>query len=88
MTIVFSSIAYGTFSFVKNNNNENKLSNNKGEVLRRILAYYIYRSVISIIVYLVPILVGVYVIDSFIQDLPRRRIYIVSWWWICWRTWN
>lgn len=78
MTIVFSSIAYGTFSFVKNNNNENKLSNNKGEVLRRILAYYIYRSVISIIVYLAPILVGVYIIDNFIQDLPEGFTLLVG----------
>lgn len=79
MVIVFSAIAYGSFSLVKHNKNENKenLKSFKGEALKRILALYVYRSIVSIVVYIVPIIIGIYVINRF-QLLPEGFTILVG----------
>ena len=60
MVIVFSAIAYGSFSVVKSEKRLGELKESKGESLKRILALYIYRSIASILVYIVPIGVELY----------------------------
>mgnify|MGYP000864131409 CR=1 FL=1 len=41
--------------------NKENLKSFKGEALKRILALYVYRSIVSIVVYIVPIIIGIYV---------------------------
>lgn len=78
MVIVFSGIAYGTFSLIKNNNNSTEqLKNLTGDTLKRILALYIYRSITSISIYIVPIIVGVFLLDK-IQTLPEGFTILVG----------
>lgn len=77
MVIVFSGIAYGTFSLVKNNNNSAQLKNFTGDTLKRILALYVYRSITSISVYIVPIIVGVFLLNKF-QALPEGFTILVG----------
>lgn len=78
MVIVFSAIAYGSFSVVKSEKRLGELKESKGESLKRILALYIYRSIASILVYIVPIGVGVYIIDKFIMELPEGFTILVG----------
>lgn len=78
MVIVFSAIAYGSFSVVKEEKRLGELKESKGESLKRILALYIYRSIASILVYIVPIGVGVYIIDKFIMKLPEGFTILVG----------
>ena len=78
MVIVFSAIAYGSFSIVKSEKRLGELKESKGESLKRILALYVYRSIASILVYIVPIGVGVYIIDKFITDLPEGFTILVG----------
>ncbi len=77
MVIVFSAIAYGSFSLVKNKKNTENLKSFKGETLKRILALYIYRSIVSIVVYIVPIIMAVYVLNKF-QILPEGFSILVG----------
>lgn len=77
MVIVFSAIAYGSFSLIKNKKNNEQLKNFKGESLKRILALYVYRSIVSIVVYVVPIIIGIYVINKF-QILPEGFTILVG----------
>ena len=78
MVIVFSAIAYGSFSVVKEEKRLGELKESKGESLKRILALYVYRSIASILVYIVPIGVGVYIIDKFIMKLPEGFTILVG----------
>lgn len=78
MVLVFSAIAYVSFSLIKNEKKENTLKHNKGEVLNRILSFYVYRSIVCIIVYILPIIVGVYIINNFIQILPEGFTLLVG----------
>lgn len=78
MVIVFSSIAYGSFSCIKNNNTLVELKEAKGDRLKRILGLYIYRSLTSIAIYCIPILVGIFIIDKFVMELPAGFTILVG----------
>lgn len=79
MVIVFSSIAYGSFSCVKNSGAAlGGLKEAKGDRLKRILGLYIYRCITSISIYCVPILAGIFIIDKFIMELPAGFTILVG----------
>lgn len=79
MVVVFSSIAYGSFSCIKNSGAAlGDLKEAKGDRLKRILGLYVYRSITSISIYCIPILVGVFLINKFIMELPPGFTILVG----------